>query len=91
VPAGLVASEIIVNCLKHAFPGQQPGEIRISLEKGDGKEVVEIRDNGVGMSQEVQLENPTTFGWLMISNLMKQMGGAIVVTSEGGTTCRMIF
>ena len=31
VPAGLVASEIIVNCLKHAFPGQRQGEIHISL------------------------------------------------------------
>jgi PAS domain S-box-containing protein len=91
VPAGLVASEIIVNCLKHAFPGQQRGDIQISLEVAAGKYVIEIKDNGVGLSQDFSMENSTTFGWLMITNLMKQMEGAITVTSNGGTTCRMVF
>ncbi len=91
VPAGLVASEIIVNCLKHAFSDQQTGEIQISLGMDDGHRVIEIKDNGVGLDREFSLENPTTFGWLMITNLMKQLEGTITVTSEGGTICRMIF
>jgi PAS domain S-box-containing protein len=91
VPAGLVASEIIVNCLKHAFPGQQQGEIQISLEVIDGKNAVEIKDNGVGLNQDFSLENSTSFGWVMITNLMKQLEDTITVTSDGGTTCRMVF
>jgi two-component sensor histidine kinase len=91
VPAGLVAGEIIVNCLKHAFPGQREGEIRISLAAEEGRRVIVITDNGVGLGQEFSLQNPSSFGWLMISNLVKQLEGVITVTSNGGTTCRMVF
>jgi PAS domain S-box-containing protein len=91
VPAGLVASELIVNCLKHAFPDHRPGEIHISLEEADGRRLIEIRDNGVGLDLDLPLDNPTTFGWLMISNLMKQLDGTITVTIDGGTICRMVF
>ena len=91
VPAGLVANELIVNCLKHAFPEQRPGEIHISLEEENGRRLIEIKDNGVGLGQEFSLEKPRSFGWLMISNLMKQLGGAVTVTGENGTTCRLAF
>jgi len=73
VPAGLIASELIVNCLKHAFPGQQAGEIHISLAVVDGHKIIEIKDNGIGLEREFSLENPATFGWLMIRNLVKQL------------------
>ena len=53
--------------------------------------LVEIKDNGIGLSREFSLEKPTTFGWLMITNLMKQLEGTITVASDGGTTYRMIF
>jgi hypothetical protein len=91
VPAGLIANEIIVNCLKHAFPDQRPGEIHISLSLADGHRVIEIKDNGVGLDREFSLETSTSFGWLMIINLMKQLGGAITMTSNGGTACRLDF
>ena len=91
VPAGLVASEIIVNCLKHAFPGQRQGEIHITVEVANGRRTVEIRDNGIGLGREFSLENPTTFGWLMICNLVKQLEGSVSVTSDGGTVCRLVF
>jgi two-component sensor histidine kinase len=91
VPAGLVASELIVNCLKHAFPEQQPGEIHISLAAEDGRRIIEIKDNGIGLDGEFFPENAATFGWLMITNLMKQLDGTITVTGNAGTTCRMVF
>ena len=91
VPAGLVASELIMNCLKHAFPGQRAGSIEITLGMNDGRRQVEIRDDGIGLGRDFSPENFNSFGWLMISNLMKQLEGTINVVSDGGTTCRMIF
>ena len=52
VPAGLVASELIMNCLKHAFPGQRAGSIEITLTMNDGRRQVEIRDDGVGLGRD---------------------------------------
>ena len=91
VPAGLVASELIMNCLKHAFPGQRAGSIEITVGMNNGHRQVEIRDDGIGLGRDFSPENFNSFGWLMISNLMKQLEGTINVVSEGGTTCRMIF
>ena len=91
VPAGLVASELIMNCLKHAFPGQRAGSIEITLTMNNGHRQVEIRDDGIGLGQDFTPEKFNSFGWLMISNLMKQLEGTINVVSDGGTTRRMLF
>ena len=91
VPAGLVASELIMNCLKHAFPGQRAGSIEITLGMNNGHRQVEIRDDGIGLGQDFSPEKFNSFGWLMISNLMKQLEGTINVVSDGGTICRMLF
>jgi two-component sensor histidine kinase len=86
-----VASELIMNCLKHAFPGQRAGSIEITVGMSNGHRQVEIRDDGIGLGRDFSPENFNSFGWLMISNLMKQLEGTISVVSDGGTTCRMIF
>jgi hypothetical protein len=37
VPLGLVINELLTNTVRHAFPGERSGEIRIGLsDLGDG-------------------------------------------------------
>jgi PAS domain S-box-containing protein len=91
VPCGLIANELLVNALKHAFPGRDAGEIQISIEDTGGRRVLEVRDNGVGLGSDLVLENPTTFGWMMVKNLAKQVGGGLTVRSNGGTSFRIVF
>lgn len=57
----------------------------------NGHRQVEIRDDGIGLGQDFTPEKFNSFGWLMISNLMKQLEGTINVVSDGGTTRRMLF
>jgi PAS domain S-box-containing protein len=91
VPAGLIANELLINALKHAFPGQAQGEIQVSLEAQEGRRLLEVRDNGVGLAPDLNLEQPSTFGWMMVMNLARQLEGTVTVTNEGGTICRMVF
>jgi PAS domain S-box-containing protein len=91
VPCGLIANELMVNSLKHAFPGRKEGEIQVSLEVAGDRRILEVRDNGVGLGPDFDLENPATFGWLMVKNLTKQLGGNCTVQSNGGTSCRIVF
>ena len=91
VPCGLIANELLVNSLKHAFPGRKEGEIQVSIEDTAGRRVLEVRDNGVGLGADFDLENPSTFGWMMVRNLAKQLGGDLTVQSNGGTSSRIVF
>jgi len=54
VPLGLIASELLTNALKHAFPIGWRGEALLAakMEKADdGALVLEISDNGIGLGE----------------------------------------
>jgi PAS domain S-box-containing protein len=91
VPCGLIANELIVNSLKHAFKGKQEGEIQVSIEESGDQRVLEVRDNGFGLGPDFDQEPPSTFGWIIVKNLAKQLGGDFTVESNGGTRCRIVF
>ncbi|HEX2117303.1 MAG TPA: sensor histidine kinase, partial [Alphaproteobacteria bacterium] len=46
---GVIANELVTNALKHAFPDQRPGTVRIAFRRGrEDRLVFSIQDNGVG-------------------------------------------
>ena len=46
---GVIVSEFVMNSIKHAFPGQRPGAIRIELRSTAGGAIeLACEDNGVG-------------------------------------------
>jgi len=47
----LIFVNIISNILQHAFP-QQSGEIHVKVEKSHGKLLLDISDNGIGISND---------------------------------------
>src|SRR6202020_2492860 len=50
LPCGLLISEVVSNCLKHAFPGGRAGELRILLRRQSPAMVaLVLSDNGVGL------------------------------------------
>ncbi len=54
IPCGLIINELVSNSLKHAFPGEKNGEIKIAMHplNKDGMEVI-VSDNGVGLPKKV--------------------------------------
>lgn len=51
ITIGVILTEVVNNALKHAFPGDRPGHIQISLHRGENGAPAKlmIEDNGVGM------------------------------------------
>lgn len=47
---GMIASELIINALKHAFPGERKGTITVSYDANGSHWVLSIGDNGVGIA-----------------------------------------
>ncbi len=55
---GLIVNELVTNALKHAFPGERMGSIRVGFRREEGRQmfVLTVADDGVGMATEAGTE-----------------------------------
>jgi PAS domain S-box-containing protein len=93
IPCGLVLNELISNVLKHAFPGDRQGELQIIIreEKNTEMEIV-VRDNGMGLPDDVDMHQPRTMGLNLVNGLVKnQLDGQMEVRRDNGTEFRIKF
>lgn len=95
VPAGLIVNELLVNALKHAFPGGREGGIRVAFRAGaDGEVLLEVADDGIGANGP-QAGQPTYGGGLgsrLVPALARQIGGKVTIEDTGrGMVVRVRF
>ena len=50
VSLGLIVTELVINALKHAFPGDRAGGIVVSYSSNAADWTLSVRDDGVGMA-----------------------------------------
>lgn len=56
IPCGLIINELVTNSLKHAFPSNKTGEIRIDLcSSPNNKFLLIVSDNGIGFKKNSTL------------------------------------
>jgi len=92
IPCGLIINELISNALKHAFPGNRKGSVRVTFrEESEKQYYLEIADDGVGMPTDLDINNTTSLGMQLITIIVGQLGGSLEVTSDGGTVFRITF
>lgn len=93
IPLGLILNELVSNAFKHAFPEGRKGEVSISL-KGDGKKgesTLVVKDNGVGIPEQMDIKNPQTLGLQLVKDLVKQIKGKLSIRKESGTEIEVKF
>lgn len=88
VRVGLITTELVINALKHAFPGDATGRIVIRYATGESEWHLSISDNGVGIASSlgsgVRQEG---LGTSIIEALAHQLGGNVVISADTpGTT-----
>jgi two-component sensor histidine kinase len=92
INCGLVLSELIANCYKHAFRNIADGTIEVSLRAVEENRIkLAVRDNGLGLPEGTDLRNLKTFGLNLVSMLVQELRGEMCVKSDGGTEFRIIF
>lgn len=92
IPCGLLVNELITNSLKHAFPDDRPGEIRISLTRIDGDRVgLVASDDGVGIPASLDLANTGSLGIKLVNLLSEQIDGEISIRRENPTEFTVVF
>jgi PAS domain S-box-containing protein len=80
VPCGLIVNELLSNSLKHAFPDDRSGAIHVHLdERVDGRISVEIRDDGIGLPADFDVNRTGTLGLQLVHGLVQQIDGNIAI------------
>ena len=90
---GLILNELISNALKHAFPGDKPGKLEIIIRETKNTEIgIVVRDNGLGIPDDVDIHHPRSLGLHLVNGLVtKQLDGQIEVIRGTGTELRITF
>jgi len=82
IPCGLIVNELVSNSLKHAFPHGRSGDVTVKCHIGaDSRVELTIADTGIGLPPGLDLETTGTLGLQLVSMLVKQLRGELLVDS----------
>ena len=88
VSMGLITTELVMNALKHGFPGGASGKIVVGFESTDLAWRLAVSDDGVGISTRLA-DAPvrTGLGTSIVEALTRQLGGRVATSAASpGTT-----
>jgi two-component sensor histidine kinase len=88
VSMGLVTTELVINALKHAFPGGEKGTIIVRYKSSAATWRLSVSDDGVGTIGHLS-EPPTRsgLGTSIVEALTRQLGGRVTLSAGSpGTT-----
>ena len=97
IPCALIINELVSNSLKHAFrdtAGERAGKGEISVKlhhDTDSGYVLTVRDNGIGLHRDLDIENCTSLGLRIVGILVKQLKGIISIGINGGAEFVITF
>jgi len=90
IPCGLIVSELVSNCLKHAFPVGMQGAISIEMT-GSGAFCLRISDTGIGFPEDLDFRRTESLGMQLVCSLAGQLNGTIELFRDCGTRFEIRF
>lgn len=92
IPCGLIINELVSNSLKYAFPNNRPGQITVRFNTQEqGKMLLTVEDDGVGISEDFDIEKSLSSGLKLVQALVKQLKGKIEIDRTQGTKFIITF
>ncbi len=90
ISLGLLVTELVINSLKHAFPGGRKGAILVAYQREGAGWTLCVRDNGIGMDSHKGMAK-AGLGTSIVQALAKQLRSVVEVTDiEPGTKVSII-
>lgn len=92
IPLGLIINEVISNSFKYAFEGKESGNIKVHVRHKEAEQyILEIGDDGVGMSRDFNIDESSSLGMQLIQVFTEQLNGTLERLPNQGTYFRIEF
>jgi two-component sensor histidine kinase len=86
VSLGLIVTELVINALKHAFPRDSSGKIKVDYSSRGPNWTLSVSDTGVGMPKDAASSKPG-LGTNIVQALAGQLQATIKISeAHPGTT-----
>ena len=86
VSLGLIVTELVINSLKHAFPGRtQEGSIKVDYKSDGDAWTLIIADDGIGMPKDADDRKPG-LGTGIVEALAAQLEATVTITDQSPGT-----
>lgn len=84
----LILQELVMNALKHAFPGKSQGSIVVELSAEVSSRCrLAVRDNGIGQADRRDVST----GLRLVEAFATALGGTFAIASDHGTVAEVTF
>jgi len=90
VKCGLILNELLTNAVKYAFPNGE-GTITVIVEEENGRGILSVVDDGVGLPDDFKLDQVATLGLQLVNLLAEQLHGTVQVHRDKGTRFSVSF
>ncbi len=91
IPCALMLNELVTNAFKYAYKDRKSGQLSIQLQsKGKNIQMV-VEDDGPGLPDSFEEQEPNSLGFVLIRQLTKQLQGNLQIKNEGGARVEILF
>jgi len=92
MPCGLIINEIITNAFKYAFKENDNPKLDIYMKKSNGFYELEIKDNGKGIDENINIYTSSSLGLKLINSICKlQLHGDLEYSYNQGAVFKIKF
>jgi PAS domain S-box-containing protein len=82
---GIIINELITNIMKYAFTGRGNGVITLSAMAVNGRAAITLQDDGVGISESIDIAASDGFGLKLVEIMTQQLRGTLKIERDKGT------
>jgi PAS domain S-box-containing protein len=90
VSIGLIVAELLINAVKHAFPDDRSGTIRVTYDSTRSEWRLSVSDDGVGRTDHEGQPASTGLGTSIVDALVKQLNATVDISSSPQGTSVLI-
>lgn len=91
VACALIINELVSNAVKHAFPDEKQGLVKIGIWVEGDNNYISLSDNGIGIPEGMNIEQTESLGLKIVQLLTRQLKGKISLNSMEGTRWEISF